>query len=439
MLEVLRTDYIKFARARGLPDRAVYFGHALKNTLVPVITITGLQLGSLIAFAIITETVFQWPGMGFLFIQAVQFADIPVMAAYLCLIALIFVVINLVVDLLYFAVDPRLRIERRPRATEGTNPGMAMKSPPHARRPRRAGPLLDGDVWYSFRNSPVAIVAAVIALLCVVCAVFAPWLAPHNPFDLATLEPVRRAPAAGLAAEGGNHALPAGHRRPGPRHPLGADVRRPHLAVRGLASVLLSVVWASAWAAVGLRRRQGRRLHHARVRRDAVVPGHPDRAADRRRGPRDVPERARHAGLRRADLAIALTGWVQYARTVRGSTLVERNKEYVQAARVIGVPPHASCAPRAAQRDGAGAGAGHHPGGGGHPHRGHAVLPGRRRAADQPSLGTLIRIGNDFLFSGEWWITIFPGADAGADRAEREPAGRLAARRAQPAPALKHA
>jgi peptide/nickel transport system permease protein len=112
MLEVLRTDYIKFARARGLSDSAVYFGHALKNTLVPVITITGLQLGSLIAFAIITETVFQWPGMGLLFIQAVSFADVPVMAAYLCLIALIFVLINLVVDLLYFAVDPRLRVER---------------------------------------------------------------------------------------------------------------------------------------------------------------------------------------------------------------------------------------------------------------------------------------------------------------------------------------
>jgi len=112
MLEVLRTDYIKFARARGLSDRAVHFGHALKNTLVPVITITGLQLGAIIAFAIITETVFQWPGMGLLFIQAVGFADIPVMAAYLCLIALFFVVINLIVDLLYYAVDPRLRIDR---------------------------------------------------------------------------------------------------------------------------------------------------------------------------------------------------------------------------------------------------------------------------------------------------------------------------------------
>jgi len=112
MLEVLRTDYIKFARARGLSDQAVHFGHALKNTLVPVITITGLQLGAIIAFAIITETVFQWPGMGLLFIQAVGFADVPVMAAYLCLIALFFVIINLVVDLLYYAVDPRLRIDR---------------------------------------------------------------------------------------------------------------------------------------------------------------------------------------------------------------------------------------------------------------------------------------------------------------------------------------
>jgi peptide/nickel transport system permease protein len=112
MLEVLRTDYIKFARARGLPDRAIHFGHALKNTLVPVITIVGLQLGAIIAFAIVTETVFQWPGMGLLFIQSVYFADIPVMAAYLCLIALVFVIINLVVDLLYYAVDPRLRIER---------------------------------------------------------------------------------------------------------------------------------------------------------------------------------------------------------------------------------------------------------------------------------------------------------------------------------------
>ena len=112
MMEVLRSDYIKFARARGLSNRSVQFSHALKNTLIPVITIAGLQLGAVIAFAIVTETVFQWPGMGLLFIQAVQFADIPVMAAYLCLVGLIFVFINLIVDLLYYAVDPRLRVER---------------------------------------------------------------------------------------------------------------------------------------------------------------------------------------------------------------------------------------------------------------------------------------------------------------------------------------
>ena len=111
MLEVMRTDYIKFARARGLTNRAVNFGHALKNTLVPVITIMGLQIGSLLAFSIITETVFQWPGMGLLILQAIQFVDIPVMSSYLVLIALFFVLINLTVDLLYFAVDPRLRAE----------------------------------------------------------------------------------------------------------------------------------------------------------------------------------------------------------------------------------------------------------------------------------------------------------------------------------------
>lgn len=109
MLEVLRQDYVRFARARGLSERAVTFRHALKNTMVPVITVTGLQLGSIIAFAIITETVFQWPGVGLLFINAVQFVDIPVMAAYLMLISLMFVAINLAVDLLYVAIDPRLR------------------------------------------------------------------------------------------------------------------------------------------------------------------------------------------------------------------------------------------------------------------------------------------------------------------------------------------
>ncbi len=113
MLEVLRTDYIKFARARGLSERAINFGHALRNTLVPVVTIAGLQFGMVIAFSIVTEFVFQWPGMGLLLVQSIAVADVPVMSAYLLLIAVLFVTINLVVDLLYYALDPRLRIERR--------------------------------------------------------------------------------------------------------------------------------------------------------------------------------------------------------------------------------------------------------------------------------------------------------------------------------------
>ena len=110
MLEIMQTDFIKFARARGLTERAINFGHALKNTLVPVITIIGINVGGLIAFSVITETVFQWPGTGLMFIQAVDFVDIPIMSAYLCFVAVLFVLVNLIVDLLYFAIDPRIRI-----------------------------------------------------------------------------------------------------------------------------------------------------------------------------------------------------------------------------------------------------------------------------------------------------------------------------------------
>jgi peptide/nickel transport system permease protein len=110
MLEVMQTDYIKFARARGLAERAINFRHALRNTLVPVITIIGLNIGGLIAFSVITETVFQWPGTGLMFIQAVDFVDVPIMAAYLVFVALLFVLINLIVDILYFVVDPRIRL-----------------------------------------------------------------------------------------------------------------------------------------------------------------------------------------------------------------------------------------------------------------------------------------------------------------------------------------
>jgi peptide/nickel transport system permease protein len=112
MLEVMRTDFVKFARARGLPERVVQLKHALRNTMIPVVTIVGLQLGSVVAFAIVTETVFQWPGLGALFVQSVQFVDIPVMSAYLMFVGFVFVVVNLSTDFLYLLLDPRLRTAR---------------------------------------------------------------------------------------------------------------------------------------------------------------------------------------------------------------------------------------------------------------------------------------------------------------------------------------
>ena len=111
MMEILQTDYIKFAHARGIAKRTINFKHALKNGLIPVITITGINIGTLIAFSIITETVFQWPGMGFLFINAVHFVDIPIMSAYLIMVAFIFVMINFLVDIAYYFIDPRIRIK----------------------------------------------------------------------------------------------------------------------------------------------------------------------------------------------------------------------------------------------------------------------------------------------------------------------------------------
>ena len=111
MMEILQTDYIKFARARGISERSIHYKHALKNGLIPVITIAGINIGTLVAFSIITETVFQWPGMGFLFIQAVKFVDIPIMSAYLVFIAFVFVMINFIVDILYYFIDPRIRVK----------------------------------------------------------------------------------------------------------------------------------------------------------------------------------------------------------------------------------------------------------------------------------------------------------------------------------------
>jgi peptide/nickel transport system permease protein len=270
--------------------------------------------------------------------------------------------------------------------------------------------FLDSDVWHSFRTSPMAIAAAAIAFVCVFCAVFAPWVAPHDPFDLATLNlaDARLPPA--WEPEGSTTYL------------LGTDDQgrcilsalmygaRISLAV-GLASVLLSVV-----VGVGLGLLSG----FAGGRVDAFIM----RVCDVMLSFPSILIALLIDGVGRAMFpnahetlafgvlifAIALSGWVQYARTVRGSTLVERNKEYVQAARVIGVAPWRIMARHvlpnvlgpvlvlATIQVAA-------------PILTEATLSflGVGVPPTSPSLGTLIRIGNDFLFSGEWWITIFPG------------------------------
>ncbi len=269
---------------------------------------------------------------------------------------------------------------------------------------------LDSDVGYSFRTSPTAIAAGVIAFICIVCAMFAPWIAPHDPFNLATLElsDARLPPA---WSPGGSTKFLLGTDDQG-RDILSALMYGARISlVVGLASVVLSVLvgvslgllagFKGGWIDAALMRLCDVMLSFPSILVALLIAGV---------GRALFPNAHESLAFGVLILAITLTGWVQYARTVRGSTLVERNKEYVQAARVTGVAPMRIM-------------------------RLH-VLPnvlgpvlvlatiqvataiiteatlsflGVGAPPTSPSLGTLIRIGNDYLFSGEWWITMFPG------------------------------
>jgi peptide/nickel transport system permease protein len=217
-------------------------------------------------------------------------------------------------------------------------PDAAVAAPGRLRR------FLAGDVWYSFRRSPVAIAAAVVAFTCLFCAVFADVVAPHDPFDLASLE---------LA----DSRLPPAWQDEGrAKYLLGTDDQGRDILSALMYGSRISLVrrhgrgagvdagGRGAGAVVRLRGRQDRRIHHACVRRDVVLPVHPGGLADRRVGRALFPNAHDTLAFAVLIVSISLTGWVQYARTVRGSTLVERNKEYVQAARVTGVRRCASCA-----------------------------------------------------------------------------------------------
>ena len=277
--------------------------------------------------------------------------------------------------------------------------------------PGRLARFLDGDVWFSFKSSPVAMVAAVIAFICVFCAAFAPWVAPHNPFDLTTLDLAdARLPPAWV--EEGSRKYLLGTDDQG-RDILSALMYGARISLLvGMASVMLSLV-----VGVGLGLLSG----FAGGKVDAFIM----RVCDVMLSFPSILVALLIDGVGRAMfpnahdtlafgvliIAISLTGWVQYARTVRGSTLVERNKEYVQAARVIGVAPLRIMVKHVLPNV-----------------LGPVLVLATIQVAaailteatlsflgvgvppTSPSLGTLIRVGNDFLFSGEWWITIFPGA-----------------------------
>ena len=332
MLEALRTDYVKFARARGIPERTIRFRHALRNTMIPVTTIAGLQLGSVIAFAIVTESVFQWPGLGALFVQAVQFVDIPVMAAYLMFVAVVFVIVNLTVDLLYFVLDPRLR-----RVDAGGREMKMDAPPPHACRTRlsRSGiPTSPGATAIRrSRSRPARGPALVLG------AVFAPWLAPHNPFDAATLDLMEGFTPPGRAEPGERTGILLGTDSQG-RDILSAILYGARVSLLvGFASVLFSVALGVTLGLVsgylgGATDALIMRIADVQLSFPAILiallvvrrRARPDRAA------RTTAERAIAVLI----IAIGLSNWAQYARTVRGSTLVEKNKDYVLAARVMG-------------------------------------------------------------------------------------------------------
>jgi len=277
-------------------------------------------------------------------------------------------------------------------------------------KPGRWARWLDSDLWYSFRHSPTAIVASLIALLCVVCAVFAHWIAPHDPFDLATLDLLdARLPPAWV--EGGSAKYLFGTDDQG-RDILSALMYGSRISlVVGLASVVLSVLIGVALGLVAgfaggavdtfIMRVCDVMLSFPAILVALLIDG---------AGRALFANATEVLAFSVLVFAIALTGWVQYARTVRGSTMVERNKEYVQAARVIGVAPlrvmFRHVFPNVlgpvlvlATIQIAGA------------IITEATLSflGVGVPPTSPSLGTLIRVGQDFLFSGEWWITVFPG------------------------------
>ena len=396
MMEILQTDYIKFARARGINENSIKYKHALKNGLIPVITIAGINIGTLIAFSIITETVFQWPGMGFLFIQAVQFVDIPIMSAYLVFIAFVFVMINFIVDILYYFIDPELELKEMWQVVN--------KILINWNR------IKDSDIYYSFIKSPTAIISSIILFIIFFCSFFVELITPYNPFDPSSLS-LMDAFTPPSWSEDGLFKFILGTDGQG-RDLLSTILYGSRISlIVGFSAIIFSLILG---VGLGLTAGYFGGKYEMIVMRftdvQLTVPSIlmallVDGIA------RGLISREMHDEMAIYVLifAIGISEWPQFARVSRAATLVEKNKDYVSASTIIGVSNIIIMFKH--------------------------ILPNILRPVlvigtiglalaiiaestlsflgvgvppTTPSLGTLIRLGNDFLFSGEWWITFFP-------------------------------
>ena len=377
--EIMLTDTVKFARAAGLSEATILRRHVLKLISIPIVTVFGLEFGSTLAFAVVTETIFSWPGIGKLIIDSIAQLDRPVMVAYLILIAFLFVTINLAIDLVYALLDPRLR--RR----GGVNA--------RARCPR---------FWSEFRESRIAVAALAIIVGVVIAVIIAPLITPQDPYDLANLPLVGRPAPAGLRRPGRLHAPPR-HRRAGPRPLFGDPLRPSHLAADGARRRRDRARHRrDARHRRGLCRRARRGADHAHRRPAALLPGDPARA--RARGAARPGQGAADHGARR--------GAVRLFRPHRASAPPPPS-----AARTISRPPLATplSGARIVFR-----------------HLLPNSLPplivvatvqvansisleatlsflGLGLPPTEPSLGMLIANGFQYMMSGRYWISIYPG------------------------------
>ena len=329
--EASQQDYIKFARAKGLSERRIVGVHLLKNILIPVVTVLGLEFGNLIAFSVVTETVFAWPGMGKLLIDSILLLDRPVVVAYLIVIVLIFLVINFVVDTLYSALDPRVRL-RDGLMTDVVRHRNALAERKHdpPSLPRRRSASSSPSSWRAASPPPRSLVLALLVAL----AVAAPWITPQNPYDLGALDILdSRQPPGAVASAGFTMLLGTDG--------LGRDLYS--AIVYGLRISLLVGVMSGVFALlIGMC--AGLVAAYAGGRIEALIM----RVVDLQLSfPAILVALMLVAvlgkGVDKVMLALVVVQWAYYARTVRASALVERRKEYVEAARGLALGPAASC------------------------------------------------------------------------------------------------